>query len=150
MHALVHVHCCLVPTATGSVTLTCLKKDGWPTGPSSSFDINVAAQVVDGPCSDDGDFTTTVTLNSKPTVGVDDDGAGAVCATGETGKSVTITYTATVAPASPLTWSVGKRSDDSTVAAEVACTGVGELQRLVTSLHLLAVDRRHAKRPSCP
>jgi hypothetical protein len=119
MHALVHVHCCLVPTATGSVTLTCLKNDGWPTGPS--FDIKVAAQVVDGPCTDDGDFTSTVTLNSKPTVEVTGGDNQNICSA----TSVTINYGATVVPTFTPDWSFvvdGEQKDN------VHCTSSGKVQ----------------------
>jgi hypothetical protein len=123
----------LLLTANADRTVTCSVADssGWPSG--NSFTIKVAATGEDGPCTDDGDLTTTVTLNRQPTVTVTGGDDQTVCSS--SGSSVTINYGVTVTSASgdsatyTATWLDPVIEGDQ--ASNVACTATGELQQML-------------------
>lgn len=74
-----HSHACPVLAATGTVNVKCDKGSGWPTG---VWDLRVQAAVEDGPCTDDGEITTKVKVNSKPTVTITGETSRTACAQG--------------------------------------------------------------------
>lgn len=105
-------------TADGSVSITCSKGNGWTTG---VWDLKVKATVKDGPCNDDDEKITTVTVNSKPTVTVTGEATKPGCSQGP----VVLEYTVTVSGGN--NGSTGAFSAPSNVQAAVTgdtATGV--------------------------